>query len=533
MEITIFREIKFTIYRYLLNIVKTDFYINTVVALVSSLSAEQSLKNVFKVLGKRLEADGAFINVFDRQKREIVFVAHCDAQGKSKSLSPVYVPPGYAPRRSPGSVIVVGDLSEEPFTRYVLDNRLEDIRSLIMLSLDQDGQHLGVVCFYSRFFEKFTKEDASLLEEFHDVFCLVTSNSLRAILSGNNEALISENLQLKDSEKENRREMISASLSHTPSLTELGRMAEQVSQTDIPVLIQGETGSGKEVFADLIQKLSHRKKAPFIKINCGAIPETLIDAEFFGYEKGAFTDAKQAKAGIFEQADGGTLFLDEVGELTLSAQVRLLRVLQQKIVRRIGSVKDVKVNFRLIAATHRNLEKMASEGTFRTDLLYRLNLFPLYIAPLRERRDDIAPLVKLFLSRLKRKYAVSGEVRIRESSYQNLFQYAWPGNVRELENTLERSFLMARDKSSVEVLPPEASKDEIFSNGVLRESENIAQKSCPDFESLQREYFQKVLKSCAGKISGAGGASEITGLHPNTLRSKLEKLGISFKAVKP
>ena len=295
------------------------------------------------------------------------------------------------------------------------------------------------------------------------------------------------------------------------------------------MLVLGETGCGKEVVVNLIQQLSKRESGPFVKLNCGAIPETLIDDEFFGHEKGAFTDAKIQKKGVFERACGGTLFLDEIGELSLAAQVRLLRVLQQKVVTRIGGVQSIPVDFRLVAATHRDLKEMAKEGRFRNDLFYRLNLFPLRIPPLRERAEDLIPLTEFFLNRLRSKYGISQPLVLSKKSVEQMLNYKWPGNVRELENTLERSVLTSSDYQNIRVifdgeaggLGPAMS---VVSNELIK---------LETFEAMQKHYFEAVLKAAKGKISGTDGAAALSGMHPNTLRSKLDKLGVTFKAVKP
>ena len=266
-----------------------------------------------------------------------------------------------------------------------------------------------------------------------------------------------------------------------------------------------------------------------MKLNCGAIPETLIDDEFFEHEKGAFTDAKIQKKGVFERACGGTLFLDEIGELSLAAQVRLLRVLQQKVVTRIGGVQSIPVDFRLVAATHRDLKEMVQEGRFRNDLLYRLNLFPLRIPPLRERAEDLFPLTEFFLNRLRSKYGISQPLVLSKKSVEQMLNYKWPGNVRELENTLERSVLTSSDYQNIRVifegeaggLGPAMS---VVSNELIK---------LETFEAMQKHYFEAVLKAAKGKISGTDGAAALSGMHPNTLRSKLDKLGVTFKAVKP
>lgn len=222
------------------------------------------------------------------------------------------------------------------------------------------------------------------------------------------------------------------------------QIAKRISSLDITALLTGETGVGKDEIAKFIYRNSERKNNQFIKINCGAIPETLIEAELFGYEKGSFTGAnKDGKMGLFEIADGGTLFLDEVGEIPLDMQVKLLRVLQDNEVKRVGGVKSVKVDVRIIAATNRNLEEMVKEKRFREDLYYRLNIVPIYIPPLRERRDDIIPLINYFLCKLNKKYNFNKSLTAEALSC--LYEYEWNGNVRELKNIIERIMIMSND----------------------------------------------------------------------------------------
>jgi Nif-specific regulatory protein len=222
------------------------------------------------------------------------------------------------------------------------------------------------------------------------------------------------------------------------------KVVERIAESNVTVLVRGETGTGKELVAAAIHKRSKRKDEPFVKLNCAAITDTLIESELFGHEKGAFTDAKEARKGRFELADGGTLFLDEIGDISSSAQVKLLRVLQEREFERVGGSKTIKVNVRLVAATNRNLEEMVKNGTFREDLYYRLNVIPIDLPPLRERGDDIKLLVNFFLEKSMKNH--KKRVIITDEAMDILCQYSWPGNVRELENTIERIVLMGSEE---------------------------------------------------------------------------------------
>lgn len=233
-------------------------------------------------------------------------------------------------------------------------------------------------------------------------------------------------------------------IGESPKMKSVFKVIERIAESNVTVLVRGETGTGKELVAAAIHKRSKRKDEPFVKLNCAAITDTLIESELFGHEKGAFTDAKEARKGRFELADGGTLFLDEIGDISASAQVKLLRVLQEREFERVGGSKTIKVNVRLVAATNRNLEEMVKNGTFREDLYYRLNVIPIDLPPLRERGDDIAQLVNFFLQKSMNNH--KKRVIITDEAMDILSQYSWPGNVRELENTIERIVLMGSEE---------------------------------------------------------------------------------------
>jgi formate hydrogenlyase transcriptional activator len=286
-----------------------------------------------------------------------------------------------------------------------------------------------------------------------------------------------------------------------------------VAATQVPILIEGETGVGKELVAELIYKNSLRSDKPFIKVNCGALPKELIEDELFGHEKGAFTSAIQARKGRFELADGGTILLDEIGELPLEMQPKLLRVLQNGEFERVGGQKTIKVDVRLIAATNRNLNTEVQQGRFRGDLFYRLNVFPITIPPLRQRKDDLKELINYFIASKSMKYGKNLQ-QISRGDLQKLLDYPWPGNVRELKNVIERSVL--------------ASEGATLRLDWFWQMQNIGEtQSNKSLEVIEKEYILKVMKDSQWKINGANGAAEKLAMHPNTLRSKMKKLGIS------
>ncbi len=303
----------------------------------------------------------------------------------------------------------------------------------------------------------------------------------------------------------------------SPSLLKIFDHILQVAPADTTVLITGESGTGKESIAQSIKELSKRKDKPFVKINCSALPPSLIESELFGHEKGSFTGASERRIGKFEQADNGTLFLDEIGDMPLEMQAKLLRAIQEKEIERVGGNLSIKVNVRIIAATNCNLEKEVADGRFRLDLYYRLNVFPIQLPPLRERKQDIGLLARHFIAVYSAKTG-KNVTEISESALKSLLSYQWPGNIRELENLIERSILLAKT-DTIEQIPLPAF-DEVKINN------NSNEWYFKTIQENEREHIINVLERCNGRIRGVGGASEILGLPPTTLASRMQKLGI-------
>ena len=311
----------------------------------------------------------------------------------------------------------------------------------------------------------------------------------------------------------------------TPAMLRLHAQIAQVGATNATVLVQGETGTGKELVARAVHNRSRRRKGPLVTLNCGALSPTLVESELFGHERGAFTGATSPRIGRFELADRGTLFLDEVGELPEEIQVKLLRVLQTGEVERLGSSHSRRVDVRLIAATNRVLPEAVAQGRFRSDLYYRLHVFPIHVPPLRERREDI-PLLVAYLA--ERKGKVVGKVIdcIPEPVMRRLVQYSWPGNVRELENVIERATILSRDGT--------LSLDWEFdpgSTGGCREPIGAASAETPEqgrltLREVERAHILKICEDCGWRIKGPDSASVRLGLKPSTLYFRMHKLGI-------
>lgn len=291
-----------------------------------------------------------------------------------------------------------------------------------------------------------------------------------------------------------------------------------VAPTDTSVLLLGESGTGKERLVNSLHSLSPRKNGPLVKVNCAALPASLIESELFGHEKGAFTGATERHIGKFELANGGTIFLDEIGELPLDLQVKLLRVLQEKEIERLGGKQVIKVDIRIVAATNKNLEKEVSLGTFRMDLYYRLNVFPIIVPPLRKRKEDIPLLIDHFLvhySQVFKKQVNS----VSDKVLRELTDYQWPGNIRELEHLLERSVLLAKGNEIDAIALP--------SFGEVPKENWEKSKGIKTMEENEVEHIMHILKICKGKVAGPGGAAELLDLPYSTLASRMKKLGIT------
>jgi DNA-binding NtrC family response regulator len=327
---------------------------------------------------------------------------------------------------------------------------------------------------------------------------------------------------LKTQRKEGRHPEFGNIIGNHHSLLEALDLSAQVAPFNTSVLILGESGTGKENLASAIHLLSPRKTAPYIKIDCGAIPATLMESELFGHEKGAFTGATEKRKGRIEQADGGTIFLDEIGELPMDMQVKILRFLQEKEIKYLGGSEMIKVNVRIIAATNRNLEKEVAAGNFRLDLYYRLNVFPVTLPPLRERSSDIEAVATFFAEKFCREFG-KPFTGISSSMLEEMMAYHWPGNIRELENVVEQSVVLNNGRSKLELrrrLPSNTNEAPAKQNiNSLEEVKQIQRET-------EKEYILSILKKAGGRVRGVNGAAELMNMKPSTLESKMARLNI-------
>ncbi len=299
-------------------------------------------------------------------------------------------------------------------------------------------------------------------------------------------------------------------------LKPLLNQVRQVAPLDVPILLCGATGSGKEVIAQSTHLLSSRRNMPFIAVNCGALPPSLIDSVLFGHEKGSFTGAHSKHIGYFEQANNGILFLDEIGELSLDAQVRLLRVLQEQTIQRVGGKDSIKLDFRLIAASHKDLKQLVNEGKFREDLFYRLSVITLHVPSLKERKQDIPMLARYFVSKHSKRLGIY-ETQIPYAEIEKMLVYDWPGNVRELENAVIEALAYSTDNTFIVRIPPA---------GSAQQSPGAAEVQFDAYHKMAKNHILKALALSKGKIQGKDSAAEYLGLNGSTLRKKMQKYGI-------
>jgi formate hydrogenlyase transcriptional activator len=390
------------------------------------------------------------------------------------------------------------------------------IQSYLALPLKKHGELIGVVDFLSRKRLSFTPDDVQLLQDVSDIVSIAVSNALAyEQINSLKEQLQLENRVLQD-------EIVQGSIyeeiiGSSPSLQKVLAEINKVAKTDSTVLVTGETGTGKELVAHAIHRRSPRSARALVKVNCAALPTELIASELFGHEKGAFTGALQQRIGRFEAANGGTIFLDEIGELLPEMQIALLRVLQEREFERVGGNRTIQTDVRVIAATNRNLEKEVSDGRFRRDLYYRLNVFPVHVPPLRERSDDIPILVDYYAARLSGR--MGKRIRqIEKRSLDAMLQYSWPGNIRELQNVIERGVILA--DGEVLRLEQGALVSELQHRS-LAPSESLSPEGDPKAE------IESVLRETRGRISGANGAAIRLGVPASTLESRIRMLKIN------
>jgi formate hydrogenlyase transcriptional activator len=434
--------------------------------------------------------------------------------------------------------LVRRDLEKEQ--EYLNECRLaeEGIQSMCVVPLVFQGKCIGTLSLVSREKARYSDEDAMFLQEVANQVVLAIQNMQSYQEIDNLKArLEKENVYLREElrTEHNFEEIVG----NSPALLKVLHALDQVAPTDSTVLIYGETGTGKELVARAIHSRSARNGSALVNVNCSAISAGLVESELFGHTKGAFTGALDRRIGRFELAHGGTIFLDEIGELSLETQVKLLRVLQEHEFEPVGSSRSLHVDVRVIAATNRNLREAVQEGRFRSDLFYRLNVFPIELPPLRERRSDIPQLVAFCISRFSKRLGKKIDGVSRESM-ENLMNYPWPGNIRELQNIIERAVVLSAGPTlglDRDLMPVAASTKGM--EGPATDSPEHRQTNLgspnplPTLDEVDRNHIIAALQHAGGVVDGPKGAARILNLHPNTLRHRMDKLGIKGSRHRP
>lgn len=494
------------------------------------LEIEESIDRIAKTVSGQLPIDRVLVYRMDVTRRRLETVAVGVARGDGGDTRPprVELEPGRVRTLArwcrTGYLLRAGDDDPDSILHTIAARR-GGADTLAGPLKSPDGQ-LGVLVAVARAGVRFTDADVELVSALLEPLSAALGNDarlrelarLREAVEADNRALLSR-LQ--------RQDIAEAIVGTESGLRTVIERVTQVAPTDAPVLILGETGTGKEVVARLIHSQSKRAKGPVVRVNCGALPPGLVDSELFGHERGSFTGATDARKGWFERADGGTLFLDEVGELPLDAQVRLLRILQDGTFERVGGQRTLTVDVRIVTATHRDLQEMVAHRLFREDLWYRIGVFPIRLPPLRERLEDLPQLAIHFAGHAGTRLGAPPLVPTA-ADMELLLSYSWPGNVRELATVIERAAILGEGRSlqiaaALGVMP---GSPRGAANFVARAP---AQSAVVSLDEAARHHIEDALATTHGRIEGPIGAAARLGVNPHTLRSRMRRLGIDWR----
>ncbi|AHF10466.1 sigma-54-dependent Fis family transcriptional regulator [Dehalobacter restrictus] len=486
----------------------------------SSLHLEIAMSRTLIYISDFIPIDEMYMALFDNKKKVFRLIARASRTDGIIMNHEITSPPSYLHeverfdrKKSP---LIVNSPKNNPLISSLFPQPKMRNSSVLILPLTVDENLIGVSMMFAYGSNVYTPQHANLLSKVTKPFSIALSNSLEHLeLETLKQDLVKENIYLRRKINENSSTEF---IGKKTGLKNVFEMIHKVAPLSSTVLVLGETGTGKELVANAIHTASNRQNGPFVKLNCGAIPESLVDSELFGHEKGSFTGAHTKKLGRFERANNGTLFLDEIGELPIDMQVRLLRVIQEKEIERVGAEKSIPVNVRIICATQRDLTAMAAEGKFRQDLLFRINVFPIVLPPLRKRKEDIPLLVHHFIEKKSAEFGLRTLPKVRPEDMQNLMEYSWPGNVRELQNIVERSIILSRSGTLVfdHILPALCEKSS------LQEIEPVVK-----LDDSMRMHIVNALHQTKGRVSGPNGAAVLLGINSSTLRNRMKKLGIN------
>ncbi len=503
---------------------KNKFFREVSLPLCEYLDLDTAIHHCLKALSRYMPADGMTIQLLEPElKSSRTVFWGLAGSGKIEPLKNTIVPMppetrNFLKKTPLPDLRVINRPELDPVGRYFMEAIGNDNNSNLAMFLYKEKKRFAVVVLVATGRDRYTEEDLSLFALLREPFSLALNNYLQSREIVKLQQMLDETIDRK-----NRKISVEDIVGHKFGLRNVINLVQLVAPLDSPVLINGETGVGKELIVAAIHNASLRRDGPLIRVNCGAIPETLVDSELFGHEKGAFTGAITRRKGRFERADHGTIFLDEVGELKPDSQVKLLRVLQNGEIERVGGSGQIQVDVRIVAATHRNLENMVAQGDFREDLMFRINVFPIVIPPLRARKMDIPALVDHFIQKKSSELSIYPAPSLGSRAIDKLTNCPWPGNVRELENAVERELILNRSG-------PLSFAN--FSPTALRKKQPREKQTDNDplpLDDVVAAHIVRVLKKTGGRVSGSGGAAAILGVHPNTLRNRMTKLAIPFK----
>jgi formate hydrogenlyase transcriptional activator len=519
---------------------ENDFFRAFTFRICGSLNIGEALWDCLLYVRTSLPADELMLTVYDPAFGALEVVAQANEREFNTGSDMVPMPAEM--RRELEDVEhfrrvrICNDVRQDPIMERVADFYNWPDSSVIVGRLIIQHKFIGSLILRANGKERYTEGHGQLWSLVNEPSGIALANSRQySELLRLKDTLADDNQYLHD---ELRRSIGTQIVGTNGGLKNVMEQVYRVAPLSSPVLLSGETGTGKEIIANAIHSLSSRNQGPLITVNCGAIPESLIDSELFGHEKGSFTGALSERRGRFERADKGTIFLDEVGELPPQAQVRLLRVLQEKEVERVGGSHPIKVDIRIISATHRSLEQLVSDGSFRDDLYYRLGVYPIYILPLRERKDDIPALVEYFIEKKAHEMGLRSTPTLAKDAIEGLINYQWPGNVRELANIVERALIQSDGKvvSFKDIIPGSIDKSygnleihnkelvQVFNSQQAGKTEIIHLK----LEEVEAQHIRYTMEKCGGRIEGKNGAAALLGMNPATLRYRMQKLKIPF-----
>lgn len=508
--------------RHVMEIERNDFFREATLSICRSLNIEQALWYLFMHIRDYIPCFEAHLHYYDSAGITTT-IARADHAGGDvlniKTNYPVEVR-DYINSGRIGDEYIADITSEHRALKHVFRCHKNLKLSTLAMRLKVDKNWVGGITLNGSGYNRFTKEHLELLSSLNKPITIALSNSLRfQELLELKERLCDENRFLQ---KELQSVVDNEIIGGDFGLKGVMDLVQQVAPLKSPVLLLGETGTGKELIARAIYNLSPRRSSPFITVNCGAIPETLMDSELFGHEKGAFTGAISRKYGRFERANNGTILLDEIGELPPEIQSRLLRVLQEKEIERVGGTAPIKLDIRVIAATHRDLKTMVQQGEFREDLYFRLHVFPINIPPLRERKGDIVSFVNHFIVKKSLEIGLKGPISLSVGAIETLLSYQWPGNVRELENAVERALILSQNK------PLSFREIHFACNETNKMSDLSIRPESMSLDKAMANHILAALKISGGKVEGKNGAAQLLEINPGTLRHRMRKLGIPF-----